>query len=251
MKNNTDIKTVDYSKKEIVMSIPVTVTGGKFRFYKENGSNIRPCGEGFTTSGDFCEWQIGHDAIANDEKAERSTLRDFTFKAWNKKDKVLYELAEIVYYFRQFGYVSNDELKDILNELESIPNDKFISESPEYAIRTGKESEIEIGDIKGSSKERIHKDCLFPLDFGWWIDVKIDKRQKATGVQPMLYVCIPIDKLNESLAGRKATKKEIIDFTINKGMVNNFMCCIKLLGYLSIGNNFDAREIIKTILENS
>ena len=182
----TDIKSIDYDKGEIVMSIPVTVTGGKFRFYKEDGSNIRPCSEGFTASGDYCEWQIGHDAIAKDEKAKRSTLRDFTFKAWNKKDKVLYELAEFVYYFRQFGYVSNDELKDMLNELENIPNKCFISESPEFAIRSGDEKDIEIGGIKGSNKERIHKDCSFPLDFDWWIDVKIDKRQKATGVQPML-----------------------------------------------------------------
>lgn len=246
----TDIKAIKSDKGEIVMSIPVTVTGGKFRFYKEDGSNIRPCSEGFTTSGDYCEWQIGHDAIAKDEKAERSTLRDFTFKAWNKKDKVLYELAEFVHYFRQFGFVTNDELKDMLNELENIPNECFISESPEFAIRSGVEKDIEIGGIKGSNKERIHKDCSFPLDFGWWIDVKIDKRQKATGVQPMLYVCIPIDKLDESLVGRKAISKEIVDFTINKEMVNNFMCCMKLLGYLSPGNNFDARQIIKTILEN-
>ena len=138
----------------------------------------------------------------------------------------------------------------MLTELESIPSDEFISESPEYAIRKGKESEIEIGGLKGSNRERIHKDCKFPLEFGWWIDVKVDKRQKAPGVQPMLYVCIPVDKLEKSLVGRKAESKEIVNFTINKDMVSNFMCCIKLLGYLSVGNNFDARQIIKTILEN-
>lgn len=256
MANNTnkevkpDIKSIDYNKGEIIMTIPVTVTGGKFRFYDEDGNNIKPCKEGFTASGDFCEWQIGHDAIAKDEKAKRSTLRDCSFRASNKKNKVLYELAEFVYYFRQFGFITNDDLTNMLTEFENIPTECFISESPEFAICYGDEKDVSISDIDGYCKERIHKDWMCPLDFGWWIDIKVDKRQKATGVQPMLYLCIPVKELNKTLIGRKAETNEVIDFVINEKMVNNFMRCMKLLGYLSPNNNFDARQIIKSILNN-
>ena len=81
-------------------------------------------------------------------------------------------------------------------------------------------------------------------------EIKITEKQRAVGVQPMLYFCFPITKLKEILIGRSASQNEKGTFVINKNNISVFLELLKIFGVLSISHKNDVLSILNVILNN-
>ncbi|GAA7113801.1 hypothetical protein BD0027_10530 [Helicobacter pylori] len=116
---------VDYDKKVIEVSIPLTSISGKVRVkirhaFSDYGISTATRKIPFSLK-HYVEWQIGYDVpIKDKEKFELTTLKDeeYHFLGANNKVKTLYELSEIIYYAKQLGLISLENLENTLKYLE-------------------------------------------------------------------------------------------------------------------------------------
>ena len=75
-----------------------------------------------------------------------------------------------------------------------------------------------------------------------FVEILVEKNQKATGIQPMLYLYIPINYTTVI----KDDKKRILE--INKANINIFIKMFEIFGILSQSHKHDTIEILNTIL---
>ena len=81
-------------------------------------------------------------------------------------------------------------------------------------------------------------------------EITIREKQRAVGIQSMLYLCFPITELqvSENLIGRIAEKKETAQFVIDKSNYSIVIEMVKVFGMLSPSHHQDILEILKSIL---
>ncbi|WRE45431.1 R.Pab1 family restriction endonuclease [Helicobacter pylori] len=116
---------VDYNKKVIEVSIPLTSISGKVRVkirhaFSDYGISTATRKIPFSLK-HYIEWQIGYDVpIKDKEKFELTTLKDekYHFLGANNKVKTLYELSEMIYYAKQLDLISLENLENTLKYLE-------------------------------------------------------------------------------------------------------------------------------------
>ncbi len=129
---------IDDSKKVIEISIPLTSISGKARVkirhaFSDYGISTATRKIPFSLK-HYVEWQIGYDVpIKDKEKFELTTLKDekYHFLGANNKVKTLYELSEMIYYAKQLGLISLENLENTLKYLEKqkqFIEDNFIRE---------------------------------------------------------------------------------------------------------------------------
>ncbi len=108
-------------KKVIEVFIPLTSISGKARVkirhaFSDYGISAATRKIPFSLK-HYVEWQIGYDVpIKDKEKFELTTLKDekYHFLGANNKIKTLYELSEIIYYDKQLGLISLENLENTL-----------------------------------------------------------------------------------------------------------------------------------------
>ncbi|OPX28023.1 MAG: hypothetical protein B1H08_06720, partial [Candidatus Omnitrophica bacterium 4484_171] len=108
-------------ENDICLIIPAT-NAGKFRFKKRK--NKLDFGETFSTrelpfdDQTYLEWQIGYDVPVKDvEKGKKGTnLTTKYFIGSNGKKKYPYELSEIFYKSMELGFISKEEVQNLLKE---------------------------------------------------------------------------------------------------------------------------------------
>jgi len=83
------------------------------------------------------------------------------------------------------------------------------------------------------------------------IEVSIQKQQYASGVQPMVYFCIPLRTFNNSsdLLGKSSVSGDKLVYVINKTNVLNLIFMMKVFGMASKRHNHDVVKILETLLE--
>ncbi len=250
------IKEVNKENKEIVVSIPLTTTSGKIRIKERD--NIYGYGIPFASRSNkfnqrnYIEWQIGYDIEVSSEKINLTTLKDLNFVAHNTKKKALYELSEYLYYLTAFNIIKINELEDLKNFIKNLEENNLISKHPHCAIKRTHPVNEKINDLnfevlKIEYPQLVHKFKNYEII----TEITIREKQRAVGVQPMLYLCFPIAELNSNtnLIGRCANIKEFADFKINKD--NSFIIIemIKIFGMLSPSHKHDTLEIIDLIIK--
>jgi len=204
------IEKIDKEKKEIIVAIPLTTTSGKIRVKERN--NIYGYGLPFASRSksfnqkNYIEWQIGYDAekpnnLKNYKKSnfknyENTTLKSINFQAYNNKTKALYELSEYLYYLIDFEIISLNEIKKLKKDIEILNEDELISKHSHCTIkRTHPNNEtinkIDFEILKVEYPQLIHKFKKYEII----TEITIREKQRAVGVQPMLYFCFPITEL--------------------------------------------------------
>jgi len=245
---------MDYAIKEnnILLTIPAT-NAGKFRFKKRQ--NRLDFGETFSTrEGTFddqtyLEWQIGYDVPINDvETGKKETkLTSKHFIGSNGKAKYPYELSEIFYKAMELKFVSVEEVKDLLKEISNY--ESFIDEK---AITIEYHSCLSLNGIR-FEETSIKLPTLFMVETpdDTQIEVSIQKQQYASGVQPMVYFCIPLKTFRNSakLKGKPSISGDVLEYVIDKTNVLNLKCLMKVFGMASKRHNHDVVEILKILLE--
>ncbi len=116
---------INHDEKVIGIFIPLTSISGKVRVkirhaFSDYGISTATRKIPFSLK-HYIEWQIGYDVpIKDKEKFELTTLKDekYHFLGANDKVKTLYELSEMIYYAKQLGLISLENLENTLKYLE-------------------------------------------------------------------------------------------------------------------------------------
>lgn len=238
--------------KNILLVISAT-NAGKFRFKKRK--NRLDFGETFSTreccfdDETYLEWQIGYDIPVKDvEDGKGETkLTKKHFIGSNGKRKYPYELSELLYSAVDLGLITKKEIKDLCDEVRAYKN--FIDNK---SISVERHSKLTINGIN-FEETSIKLPTLFMVETldHTQIEVSIQKQQYASGVQPMIYFCIPIKSFSNSsdIMGRSSVAKDKLVYAINKDNASNLIYLMKIFGMASKRHNHDIVQILQTLLE--
>lgn len=239
-------------EKNFLLIIPAT-NAGKFRFKKRKSK--LDFGETFSTrecpfdDQTYLEWQIGYDVPIKDvEKGKKGTkLTSKYFIGSNGKEKYPYELSEIFYKAMKLGFITKKEVESLLNEIRDYKS--FIDEK---AITVEHHSQITINGIN-FEETSIKLPTLFMIETldETQIEVSIQKQQYASGIQPMVYFCIPLKEFKNSsdLHGKSSVSGDKLVYVINKTNVLNLIFMMKVFGMASKRHNHDVVKILEILLE--
>ena len=243
---------VDHELQRVLVDIPLTRQTGKIRVKERNtfedyGKPVATRQNSFSEN-HYIEWQIGYD-VTEDRQAE-TTLSDWTFEGANTKIKYLYELSEIVYYLKQFGAILPEQIEELIDKLKSLDKSFFIENS--LIISRDTFSTEKIAGLDFSSSYVNYPLAVYHFSDDLIAEIVIKEKQRAVGVQPMLYFCFPVTLLssNTELIGREANKNECATFVIDANSANDYLKMIELFGILSSSHNHDVLEILNIILNN-
>lgn len=240
------------NKDSICIKIPAN-NSGKYRF-KKRGDRL-DFGEIFSTRKEvfneqvYLEWQIGYDVTVKDvEKGEKTTkLTSHTFVGSNKKVKYPYELSELLYAAMETKLVSEEEIKSLIKEIKGYKN--FIDEK---AISVEHHESITLNGMK-FEETRIKLPTLFMIETldKTQIEVSIQKQQYASGVQPMVYFCIPVRSFNNAsaLLGKSSVEGDVFEYIIDKDNVENLTNLMKVFGMASERHHYDVIQIMLTLID--
>lgn len=224
---------------------------GKFRFKTRDGDiNF---GKTFATRQNvfsekvYLEWQIGYDALVQDvESGKKQTkLTQEKFIGSTGKEKYPYELSEILYQSIKCGLVPAQEIDKLLTEISSyrqfFDGKEIIVETYSSLLFNGlafKETSIKLPTL------------FMPQNAdGTQIEISIQKQQYASGVQPMIYFCIPFKSFAnwKDLEGKKSIKGNTLKYIVKKDNVEVILNMFRVFGMASSRHKFDIEQILKTL----
>jgi hypothetical protein len=238
------------SETSLEISLPSS-NDGKYRF------KIRDDNSGFGktfaarqkpfTDKVYLEWQIGYDALVEDVKSgkKHTKLMQEKFVGSTGREKYPYELSEIFYDLIKCGIVPAKEIDNLLAEINTYK--QFIDEKE---IVVEKPVNLLLNKVK-FNETSIKLPTLFmpQTSDGTWIEVSIQKQQYASGVQPMIYFCIPFKSFAnwKELDSKKSVKGNTLKYVIKKENSEVILNLFRVFGMASSRHKFDVEQILKTI----
>ena len=231
---------------------------GRFRW--KTRQDVDKYGEVFSTQeiaytkNSYVEWQIGYDVKVNEFKKDPTkkptVLTNYKFENKNGEENYPYELSEFLFAMFDAKLVTKDEIDNLINEI----NNNSTSLEENYKIQT--ETIGEKNFIEGIVVEQ--KNITLPTfiyreknDIAY-IEISIQKQQRASGVQPMLYFSIPITSLTDSDKMIGKTLKDLDSkytyFVVDKNNKNCILNIFKFFGICSLKHKHDVGEILKLLI---
>jgi len=250
------IKTINRNDKSLIVAIPLTTTSGKIRVKERD--NIYGYGLPFASRSkkfnqkNYIEWQISYDIETISNKINLTTLREVNFIAYNKKKKALYELSEYLYYLAEFEVISVKQLYDLKDFIKNLKEENLISKYPHCAIKRTYPNNETINNLNFEILTVEYPQLIYKFkNYEVIAEITIREKQRAIGIQPMLYFCLPITELKSDnpLIGRCADTKEFAYFEINKNNAFIIIEMIKIFGMLSPSHQYDILEILDIIIK--
>ena len=147
--------------------------------------------------------------------------------------------------------ITSSELKGTLEFLSNLEEKNLISNHPDCQITRTHPIEKQINNTTFFEMTLNYPQLIYK--FGKYeiiAEITIREKQRAVGIQPMLYLCFPITELqaSENLIGRIAERKETAQFVIDKSNYKMVIEMVKVFGMLSPSHHTDILEILKSIL---
>ncbi|MDA8014886.1 MAG: R.Pab1 family restriction endonuclease [Gammaproteobacteria bacterium] len=239
----------------IEVDIPLTRPMGKIRIKKR--SDIFEYGAPFASRRDpftdknYVEWQISYDKPAKD--AEDADLGSVGFRNGKGENKVLHELSACLFYFAKWGVLKEQELRDIKSSAEKIPASDLLAEHPDCRVRRTDPVEKHINGLRFDTLKVEYPQLVRRIgNDGMIAEITIREKQRAVGLQPMLYFCIPIAALSagRSLIGRCADEKECAQFVFDQSNCFAVAELMRIFGMLSESHQRDVVAIIDAVLQS-
>ena len=254
--NTADTAKVYKSNGQTRVHLPMTQATGKIRlkartFFGEYGL---PVASRTTVLSQTCyaEWQIGYDLEKNSENMSKTSLVDYSFVNYKGTTKLAYELSEILFYSYEDGLVSREDIKTAYSYIKSLKKEKLLDVIDEMRIARTNPVETIINDfpfysMKVSYPLIVHKFGKYDI----YTEITNKEKQRAVGVQPMLYVCIPLTSLvfQQNPIGRTLQSKESADWIIGKDEAKLSLELFMMFGMLSEKHQFDVLRIMETLFD--
>lgn len=253
--NKPQVKIEFLNGQKLQVFLPITSPTGKVRVkdrnvFHEYGKPVSTRSEIVPTTA-YIEWQIGYDLEKKTENLEKTSLKNCSFENYKGVLKMPYELAEILFYSKQLGLISNDEIKVVKSTIKNFSDEELL-ENCLNVWRSNPKLEV----INGIEFQRM--DVKYPLlvhkykDYETVTEILVTEKQRAVGVQPMLYICVPVKYVCSSINGnfidgRVAEKGESAIWIIGKEEAIFLLEVAKLFGLLSFAHRHDILEILNLL----
>jgi len=209
------------------------------------------------TLANYIEWQIGYDLpFDTPNLRSKTTLPDIGFKSGNNKDKVFYELSEYLYYFSIWSIIGKEEILNEMKILDSYSTEDLLDRNEKCQIVRSHPVEEDINDLKFLSMAIKYPQLVYQFgDYEILAEVTIREKQRAVGVQPMLYFCIPIVRIRPQyglpiLIGRCAETRECGYFRLDRDNYRIILQIIRIFGMLSENHRDDMKGILEATLRS-
>ena len=225
---------------------------GKFRFKQKRNSKWS---DSFATKENkfnknvYLEWQIGYDTVISDIDKKSTILnnKSFEFTGANGKKKYPYELSEFLWTLTKEKILSVKIFQKLQSEIQKY-ND-FLNTPPAME---------NTGSVVINSLEFIKSWTKLPTYYhnhidGTWTEIIMQKQQYASGVQSMIYFCIPIKRFsngNQMIGFTSTEKHEDLEYYIDRHNAGNILNVFKALAMASPAHKQDVLTIL-TVLERN
>jgi len=229
----------------LMIELPLTNPTGKIRVKRRSkvlnyGLPIATRRENFTKE-DYIEWQISY---ATQHPPEESKVKDIVIN----DNQIGFELTKLLYEGIKLNILSNEDL----SELERFINDVQQTETLEENEKIFRESDLQ--EIKGGFKKFVEKAPLFVKkneEKGYFVEILLRHKQRAVGLQSMVYLCIYIellkDKDGNSFIGRIAESREFGRFEVTAENKELIADVVKAFAIASQQHKKDISNILKQI----
>lgn len=234
---------------EIEMRLP-SKNKGKFRY--KNRIGLNEFGQSHATTSKsyknstYLEWQVGYDVKTNEIDKKPTNLIHLEFLGSNRSMKHPYELSELLYEAIKLGMITEQQIINLKDQVESFTD--FFEEDFQITVLS-----LEDYDYNGYSFSR--GDITLPSFFFMktaeiTIEISIQKQQYATGIQPMVYISIPVIQFKENVIGKTGHDFEYLSFSINDGNVDFIIDSFLIFGMCSQRHKEDVVNILNVISED-
>ena len=196
----------------------------------------------------YIEWQIGYDMLKSKENMGKTLLAEYEFKNYKNEMKLPYELSEIVFYSLLAKYITVGDIKNVLDRIEQTEKTLDVVEE----MQITRTNPIQ---VKFSGVDFYKMNVSYPLivhkfgDYDVYAEVINREKQRAVGVQPMLYVCLPITSVqfDKNPLGRVLDSKERGKWNIGENEAKLALELFRIFGMLSEKHKYDVCQILNII----
>ncbi|MBC6444380.1 MAG: R.Pab1 family restriction endonuclease [Alphaproteobacteria bacterium GM202ARS2] len=241
-------------ERKIEIRLPLTTPTGKVRVKKRDepyqyGRPVATKRDCFT-SNTYIEWQISYDE--EEGRQSFSTIPDVTFVGYRGIKKSFYELSEYLYYFYRWGFVEKNDLELLLQQLMNLKQTDLLSHHRDYQIERSEPIKERLNGLAFYRLTLSYPQLVYQRRKGdLTVEITIREKQRAVGVQPMLYLCIPVKSIMalSPLLGRTASTKEEGSFFLCQKDSCMVLDIIRVFGMLSESHQADIISILSRVLE--
>ncbi len=243
-----EIKT---TSKGIEISLPLTTPTGKVRVKRpmENQLSIPVSTKSITLEKtDYLEWQISYDT---DNLKESSIVKELIL---NKQDGVRYgcELAKILLEAYNFRLITKDDMTGWLEFAQQVQS-KGIAKMDRIQIVEAVQIPLSLPEELGYKRWTQNIPNYLKHNTHYSVEIKLFPKQKAVGVQPMIYIWLPLEQCmtetGASPVGRTAQTKEKVKYIINQSNTDLITDTVKAFCLASEKHNADMVMILEAILK--
>lgn len=241
---------VDETNRRIEESLPLTKPTGKIRVktrgtYYEYGQPFASRKSRFTHD-NYVEWQISYDT----DKSP-SHHASITYYGREKK-RFMTELSFYLYKFCEWEIIRRDDMLNLKAYLENVNRKNLVDSHDRFGITRTRPRETDINGMSFSIMTLKYPQMVYRFGMQRVVaEITIREKQRAVGVQPMLYFCIPISELNPArpLIGRAAEQNERAGFEFSEENCSIILEMTRIFGILSTPHRADMLAIVGRVLE--
>lgn len=229
----------------LIISLPLTSPTGRVRV--KSRENFFDYGSPFFTRSQkiidkcYLEWQISYDT----NNLELAPDKELLFTNYKAENKYLYELSFYLYKSINSNIISEIEFRELKNFVDNLNEKSYLEDISEIKVKNIN-NKIENNGILLSKVEQIYPKFIYHKD-DYTIEVYITHKQKAVGIQAMIYLCLPIINATKDIVGRNANIKEYIGFNLTKNKNNFILDTIKIFSIASKRHKQDIKSILDII----
>ncbi len=236
---------ISVEDRKLIVKLPLTTPTGKIRVKRREVSSnyalpIATRKEPFREN-DYVEWQISY---ATDNPPNGSGVEDVRLNS-----QVGFELTKLLCEGIKCGILLNDDIQEIKSFINEVKQDDTLEEN-EKILREDSRSEV-----KGGFKKFVEKAPLFiknNIEKGYFVEIILMHKQRAVGLQAMVYLCIYIVKLKdengESLIGRAARANEFGILEITSENKEIIVDVVKAFAVASWQHRNDIESILNKVV---
>ena len=202
----------------------------------------------------YVEWQIGYDLLASGkdgEKNKEKTSIPTTFKNYKQENKYAYELNEILYYaVKELKFISPNEVEQTYKSIKNTSDANLLDVIDSMRISRTNPIETQINGMNFYEMKVSYPLIMYKFGkYDIYAEVINREKQRAVGVQPMLYLCIPITLLNfsQNPLGRILDRNECGEWIIQKGEAELALELFRIFGMLSKKHRYDVLAILEML----
>lgn len=236
---------IEVGKGKLIVKLPLTNPTGKIRVKRRGrtsnyGIPIATRREVFKEI-DYVEWQISY---ATDNPPVESKVEDIRLNG-----QVGFELTKLLCEGIKIGILSNNDIREMETFIKDIKKEDTLEENEEI-LREGTKYEV-----KGGFKKFIEKSPLFIKineEKGYFVELILKHKQRAVGLQAMVYLCIYINQLKDRdgklLMGRTARPREFGILEITSENKEIIIDVVKAFAIASCQHRNDIQSILQQVV---